>query len=79
MQAKDQLSLFTQDITNRSTEIQKQALLRAESVIAAAGYSYTLKHPDGREVVYDPHNLFGGGKVKHTKSKPKYPHGTVTE
>lgn len=78
MQAKDQLPLFSQDVAARAAEMQKQALLRAESVIAAAGFSYKLKHPDGREVVYDPHELFSEGKVKHTRSPSKFPMGELS-
>jgi hypothetical protein len=78
MQAKDQLPLFSEEVAARAAEVQKQALLRAESVIAAAGFSYTLKHPDGRHVVYDPHELFVEGKVKHTRSPSKFPLGELS-
>lgn len=78
MQAKDQLPLFSEEVAARAAGVQKQALLRAESVIAAAGFSYTLKHPDGRYVVYDPHELFVEGKVKHTRSPSKFPLGELS-
>jgi len=79
MQAKDQLPLFSEDIAARAVEMKKQALLRAESVIAAAGFSYTLKHPDGRHVVYDPHELFvEGKKVKNPRSQSKFPLGELS-
>ena len=55
-------SLLNQRGNNRTkekvaAELHKENLLRAERMLASAGFSYILKHADGREVVYDPQKL----------------------
>lgn len=59
-----------------AVELHKENLLRAERMLASAGFSYILKHADGREVVYDPQKLF----PKKRKSQSVFPRdGEITK
>jgi hypothetical protein len=64
----EQLSLLDtpESLQDRVKAVIKAEILRAESTIASAGFSYKLKHPDGREVIYDPHGLFDPPRTPRT-------------
>jgi hypothetical protein len=64
----EQLSLIDtpESLQDKVKAVIKNEILRAEATIASAGFSYKLKHPDGREVIYDPHGLFDPPKTSKT-------------
>lgn len=63
-----QLSLLDtpESLQDKVKTVIKNEIIRAEATIASAGFSYKLKHPDGREVIYDPHGLFDPPKPPRT-------------
>ena len=64
----EQLSLLDtpESLQDKVKAVINNEILLAESTIASAGFSYKLKHPDGREVIYDPHGLFDPPKPHKT-------------
>ena len=77
----EQLSLLDTPelIQDKVKAVIKNEVIRAEAVIAGAGFSYKLKHPDGREVIYDPHKLFDPPKLTRTvKRTENENHGDIS-
>lgn len=67
----EQLSLLDtpESLQDKVKAVIKNEIIRAEATIASAGFSYKLKHPDGREVIYDPHGLFDPPKTPKTAKR----------